>query len=69
MNPNSSGGIWGKAFRLTVLTGGVNRFSKQARSSGGERYLDTVEVRGSNPRVPTMILKGLQRLEVVSLFY
>ena len=27
----------------------------QARSSGGERYPDTVEVRGSNPRVPTII--------------
>lgn len=26
----------------------------QARSSGGERYLDAVEVWGSNPHVPTM---------------
>ena len=25
----------------------------QARSSGGERYPDTVEVTGSNPVVPT----------------
>ncbi len=28
----------------------------------------TVEVRGSNPRVPTMITKGLQRLNAVSPF-
>ena len=28
---------------------------QQARSSVGERYLDTVEVRGSIPLVPTMI--------------
>ncbi len=27
---------------------------KQARSSGGERYLDAVEVWGSNPHVPTI---------------
>jgi hypothetical protein len=27
----------------------------QARSSGGERYLDTVEVGGSKPPGPTMI--------------
>ena len=26
----------------------------QARSSGGERYLDTVEVSGSNPLAPTI---------------
>ena len=32
----------------------------QARSSGGERYLDTVEVVGSNPIVPTINIKGLQ---------
>lgn len=25
-----------------------------ARSSGGERYIDTVEVRGSKPRAPTI---------------
>ncbi len=30
----------------------------QARSSGGERYPDTVEVGGSNPLVPTMISRG-----------
>ncbi len=30
---------------------------KQARSSGGERYLDTVEVDGSIPSVPTIILQ------------
>jgi hypothetical protein len=29
----------------------------QARSSGGERYPDTVEVKGSNPFVPTMKIK------------
>jgi hypothetical protein len=28
----------------------------QARSSGGERYLDAVEVRGSNPLVPTIFI-------------
>jgi hypothetical protein len=28
----------------------------KARSSGGERYLDTVEVGGSKPPGPTMIL-------------
>ena len=28
----------------------------QARSSGGERYLDAVEVWGSNPHVPTIFL-------------
>jgi hypothetical protein len=26
----------------------------KARSSGGERYLDAVEVWGSNPHVPTI---------------
>ncbi len=26
----------------------------EARSSGGERYLDAVEVWGSNPHVPTI---------------
>jgi hypothetical protein len=47
------------------------RFSKvsiQARSSGGERYLDTVEVVGSNPIVPTMIIKGLWAAGLVSPF-
>jgi hypothetical protein len=58
-----------QAFFLTGSKSGVNRFSTiQARSSGGERYLDTVEVMGSNPFVPTMIRKGLQRLKVVSPF-
>ena len=43
-----------QAFFLTDIKTGVNKFSKiQARSSGGERYLDTVEVVGSNPIVPT----------------
>jgi hypothetical protein len=31
----------------------------KARSSGGERYLDTVEVGGSKPPVPTMKIKRL----------
>ncbi len=43
-----------EAFFLTGQKRGVNKFSKiKARSSGGERYLDTVEVVGSNPIVPT----------------
>ncbi len=33
----------------------------KARSSGGERYLDTVEVGGSKPLVPTIEIKGLCR--------
>ena len=32
---------------------GILKFSIQARSSGGERYLDTVEVTSSNLVVPT----------------
>jgi hypothetical protein len=31
---------------------------QQARSSGVERYLDTVEVVGSNPIAPTIKWKG-----------
>ena len=55
-------------FFLTGSKSDVNRFSKtsvgkfsriQARSSGGERYLDTVEVVGSNPIVPTMTRRDL----------
>ncbi len=58
-----------RAFFLTGTDRGVIEFSKiQARSSGGERYLDTVEVVGSNPIVPTRINKGLQRHGVVSPF-
>ena len=34
----------------------------QARSSGGERYLDTVEVVGSNPIVPTNYNKELRNI-------
>jgi hypothetical protein len=49
--------------------GGVAGYMKnntlQARSSGGEHYLDTVGVRGSNPRVPTIDFKGL-RLKTVT---
>jgi hypothetical protein len=52
--------LFRQAFFLTDIKSGVNKFSKlQARSSGGERYLDTVEVVGSNPIVPTMTIKGL----------
>jgi hypothetical protein len=35
------------------------RIRSQARSSGGERYPDTVEVAGSNPAVPTSNRLGL----------
>ena len=59
----------GRAFFLTGSKRGVNRFSKiEARSSGGERYLDTVEVVGSNPIVPTSKFKGLRQMNVVSPF-
>ena len=66
---------------MTALIRGVNslihrnkssireRFSTiEARSSGGERYLDTVEVVGSNPIVPTSEIKGL-RVILYPLFY
>src|SRR6266568_7297120 len=33
--------------------GAVSGFQVKARSSGGERYLDTVEVSGSRPLAPT----------------
>jgi hypothetical protein len=32
----------------------------KARSSGGERYLDAVEVWGSNPHVPTIKTNSLK---------
>ena len=32
----------------------------KARSSGGERYLDAVEVWGSNPHVPTIETNSLK---------
>jgi hypothetical protein len=32
----------------------VGKGGLKARSSGGERYLDAVEVWGSNPHVPTI---------------
>jgi hypothetical protein len=32
----------------------LNQYHLQARSSGGERYLDTVEVGGSKPPGPTI---------------
>ena len=34
--------------------------SLKARSSGGERYLDAVEVWGSNPHVPTIETNSLK---------
>ena len=34
--------------------------SLKARSSGGERYLDAVEVWGSNPHVPTIESNSLK---------
>ena len=34
----------------------------QARSSGGERYLDTVEVGGSKPPAPTTRYEETRRL-------
>jgi hypothetical protein len=37
----------------------------QARSSGGERYLDTVEVGGSKPPGPTIKIKGLRDLTIL----
>jgi hypothetical protein len=41
---------------------------KQARSSGGERHPDTVDVQGSNPCVPTInffATKGIRRRQIV----
>ena len=40
----------------------------KARSSGGERYLDTVEVPGSKPGGPTIKNKGLQLRFILSPF-
>ncbi len=47
---------------LTTELGKRGRFSKvsiQARSSGGERYLDTVEVLVSNPILPAIKIRGV----------
>ncbi len=44
-------------FRHTS-SGKIAQFRLKARSSGGERYPDTVEVVGSNPTVPTSIDQG-----------
>ena len=41
-------------------TGATWSLNLKARSSGGERYLDTVEVVGSNPIVPTSKFKRLR---------
>ncbi len=57
MSGHSSGGraqasqAWGRGFESRCPLQGI-----QARSSGGERYLDAVEVGGSKPPVPTMVL-------------
>ena len=52
--------LFRQAFFLTDIKSGVKKFRKiQARSSGGERYLDTVEVVGSNPIVPTIKNHGV----------
>ena len=39
-----------------------------ARSSGGERYLDTVEVDGSRPSAPTIPFKGIEQPSAVDAF-
>jgi hypothetical protein len=46
-------------FQGGIGKGNHFRMIAQARSSGGERYPDTVEVVGSNPIVPTIKIKGL----------
>ena len=64
-------------FRLGAFSsldaGGAAGYMKnttlQARSSGGEHYLDTVGVRGSNPRVPTRYSKGLRFMTVAPSFF
>ena len=43
---------------------GYREHLTQARSSGGEHHLDTVGVRGSNPRVPTTFLSGVDMPEI-----
>ncbi len=47
---------------------GLAKLSTKARSSGGERYLDTVEVGSSNLLVPTIKNKGLRATKLVSPF-
>ena len=53
--------------------GGVAGYMKnntlQARSSGGEHYLDTVGVPGSNPGVPTRYFKGLRFIDRDPFFF
>ena len=52
------------------VAGYMKNITLQARSSGGEHYLDTVGVRGSNPGVPTRYFKGLRFKTVTpSLFF
>ena len=46
-----------------------SRFFLQARSSGVERYLDTVEVGGSKPPVPTMMIFSTHLFCISSLFF
>ena len=46
----------------------LNDFLK-ARSSGGERYLDAVEVGGSKPPVPTIIVNSKSKSLPTCLLY
>src|SRR5262245_23729459 len=52
---NAAKGVLDYALRRTTKAArrGFPGHEVQARSSGGERYLDTVEVSGSNPLAPT----------------
>ena len=57
------------SFFLTAPRGSdIQNPNLKARSSGGERYPDTVEVVGSNPTVPTSINRGLRAMQLVSPF-
>jgi hypothetical protein len=46
-----------QSLRVMVCAG---KGGLKARSSGGERYLDAVEVWGSNPHVPTIEINSLK---------
>ena len=52
---------------LDMTMGELIDVLSKARSSGGERYLDTVEVTGSNPVAPT--IKSNERDWQQSLFF
>ena len=41
-------------FKICLIFFFTGMGGQKARSSGGERYLDAVEVWGSNPHVPTI---------------